>query len=340
MIDGRRRPTSRRTTSSSPRATARGSSRSSSPRPSASRAPLGVGAQRLRRRRPLAHNRVANDVGAYVKLITIEKTKVRAVTIIASSGLDPPPITVTDLAAKLDAAVIDDGSLDSAAVTALRNALPSLGLSDRLAVTRLVDGSEWVLRDLKSGYRLRHPQARRRQLPGLPDHDRRGLRRRVRGGRRRRVRRRRRAAAAQAPRPTTPSSRGRTPSIESSTIGAPEAVQLDAASSSSIVATIVAASRRGRRRRARRRRALRRRRDRPQRDRRRGRHERPGTYKLSSPTYRSSAGQATVKPGETVYVDTGTTSQGPHLPPPRHRVASSGDMSDVRLLGHAPAGRT
>ena len=113
----------------------------------------------------LASNRVANDVAAYLRAINLDK--VREVVIIASSGLDPPPVANSDLDLKLEAAIITSGDdndsstdevevIDPAAVAALKVALPTLDLSDRLAVTQLVEGTEWILRDLTSGigYRI------------------------------------------------------------------------------------------------------------------------------------------------------------------------------------------
>ena len=69
----------------------------------------------------LAHNRVSNDVAAYIKLITIEKTKVRSVTILASSGLDPPQQTITGLDALLNNASPTSGTPTLAALTAVKN---------------------------------------------------------------------------------------------------------------------------------------------------------------------------------------------------------------------------
>ncbi|MEO6651293.1 MAG: hypothetical protein ABIP17_01380, partial [Ilumatobacteraceae bacterium] len=115
----------------------------------------------------LASNRVSNDVSAYLKAITLDKVGV--VLIIASSGLDPPPVANSGLDTTLEAAVIEgaDGNddsaatpevevVDSGAVADLKAALPALNLSDRLAVSRLIEGEEWILRDLTTGigYRI------------------------------------------------------------------------------------------------------------------------------------------------------------------------------------------
>ena len=105
----------------------------------------------------LARNRVSVATSAYIENITIADDEVREIEIIASSGLDPPAISVPSLTpALLDGAIVPDtGVLDPVKVAALRTALntafPQLQLSDRLSVTRIVEGSEWTLRDLKSG---------------------------------------------------------------------------------------------------------------------------------------------------------------------------------------------
>ena len=104
----------------------------------------------------IARNLVSNDVAAYLSSITIDRAKVQNIDIDASSGLEPAPAVVAGLAAKLEAAIVPDtGILNLTASAAVRNALPALGLSERLAVTRL-DDTEWTLRDLRSGigYRI------------------------------------------------------------------------------------------------------------------------------------------------------------------------------------------
>jgi hypothetical protein len=98
----------------------------------------------------LARNHVDNDVAAYVSDVTRLHSRFGSVTVTASTGA-APLVTVSDpaLVTKLNTAIIAAGEVPDP--TALQSALPTLGLSDVLAVTSLIDDAEWVLRDVQNG---------------------------------------------------------------------------------------------------------------------------------------------------------------------------------------------
>ena len=98
----------------------------------------------------LANNLVANQVEAYVLNVERLESHVGAVSLTATTSAGPVIATSTNalLAAALQAAVIEDGKVDGTDVMALQGLLPTLGLSSVLAVTTLIDGNEWVLRDV------------------------------------------------------------------------------------------------------------------------------------------------------------------------------------------------
>ena len=110
----------------------------------------GIGAVTISISVSLARNHVANDVGAYITGVTRLETRVGSVSVTASTGA-APLVTVSDptLVTKLNDAIIDAGEVPSP--SALKAALPTLGLSDVLAVTSLIDNTEWVLRDVGNG---------------------------------------------------------------------------------------------------------------------------------------------------------------------------------------------
>ncbi|MGB7817523.1 MAG: hypothetical protein WBL35_02135, partial [Ornithinibacter sp.] len=111
----------------------------------------------------LARNDVANDVAAFIAdtgSIDVGSLSVDATT----SGGDPLSVTSTTLGSLLTTAAhqISDvdatvpsgekaGTVHSGTLASLKTALPALHLSDTLAVSILVDGSEWVLRDVATG---------------------------------------------------------------------------------------------------------------------------------------------------------------------------------------------
>jgi hypothetical protein len=97
----------------------------------------------------LARNEVGNDVAAYAADLERLKSTSGSIELTARTGSDPVlNVTNSALAATLDGLIKShpDGALASASDA--QTAMPSLGLSNTLVVTNLVDGTEWVLRDV------------------------------------------------------------------------------------------------------------------------------------------------------------------------------------------------
>ena len=97
----------------------------------------------------IARNRVANEVAAYASNLARLKSRVGSIKVEASTGADPLfNVTDASIAGKLDELVKTHPDGELASPSDVQTLMPSLDLSDTLVVTNLVEGAEWVLRDV------------------------------------------------------------------------------------------------------------------------------------------------------------------------------------------------